>query len=483
MLERRSPGYAGGWGVTVWDDLLDDLQATDAVTGTRIAEAAFRWRGLVLDLEGERVEVEGGCYAISRATVLDILTERATELGVDIRFDTDVSDTAAFADADVVVACDGVRSVLRDRERDQFRTNIDLGKSKFVWLGTTGVFDKFTFAFARSDAGWIWFYVYAFDELASTCIVECTEETWRGLGLHEASACESLRMLEQIFADQLKGESLMSSPSREDETLPWLNFPTVTNERWYSGNVVLMGDAAHTTHFSIGSGMRLALQDAIALARELQRQPTVAAAFAAYDTDRRAALVGPHTEARFSQQWFEESARYMHMPAPALFALLRATRPAHAEGLAEALLPALQGRGLGRLLTHPAPSRRTHGAHAVRQAHSSEGELDRPLTRSTASPAVAYTSITSRGDARGLPDATASIASACRAASRLRRAGRGSQSGCRRGHPPHGQSPARSGSPALPLRSARSSRAATRFWLRDVRGSMRSGGHCASQRS
>jgi 2-polyprenyl-6-methoxyphenol hydroxylase-like FAD-dependent oxidoreductase len=326
VLERRARGYAGGWGVTVWDDLLVDLQATDEVTADRIAQAAFRWRGLVLDMQGERVEHEGGCYAIARAVVLDILTERATALGVDIRFDADVADTTGFADADVVVACDGVRSVLRDRDREGFGTNIVAGKNKFVWLGTTGVFDKFTFAFARSDAGWIWFYAYAFDELASTCIVECSEETWRGLGLHDASACESLRTLEQLFADQLKGESLMSSPGREDATLPWLNFPVVTNERWYFGNVVLKGDAAHTTHFSIGSGMRLALQDAISLARELQRKPTVATAFAAYDADRRAALVGPQTEARFSQRWFEEVPRYTDLPAAAFFALLRSRR-------------------------------------------------------------------------------------------------------------------------------------------------------------
>jgi anthraniloyl-CoA monooxygenase len=295
VFERRSPGYAGGWGVTVWDDLLVDLQSTDEVTGARIGEAAFKWRGLVLDREGERVEFDGGCYAIARATVLDILTERATALGVDIRFDADVTDATELAEADVVVACDGVLSVLRERDRERFGTNVVPGKTKFVWLGTTKVFDTFTFAFVRSDAGWVWFYAYAFDELTSTFIAECTEDTWRGLGLHLASACESLRFLEHLFADQLKGESLMNGRGREDPMLPWMNFPTVTNERWYSENVVLMGDAAHTTHFSIGSGMRLALQDAICLARELQTKPTVAEAFAAYDKERHAAVIGPQT--------------------------------------------------------------------------------------------------------------------------------------------------------------------------------------------
>ncbi|KRE34401.1 hypothetical protein ASG82_20595 [Mycobacterium sp. Soil538] len=326
VFERRSPGYAGGWGVTVWDDLLVELQSTDEVTGNRIEEAAFRWRGIALDREGERVEYDGGCYAIARATVLDILTERATALGVEIRFDADVTGASDLADADVVVACDGALSVLRERERERFGTNVVPGKAKFVWLGTTKVFDTFTFAFVRSEAGWIWFYAYAFDELTSTFIVECTEDTWRGLGLHLASACESLRILEQLFADQLKGESLRNNRGGEHPMLPWMNFPTVTNERWYSENVVLMGDAAHTTHFSIGSGMRLALQDAICLARELQTKPTVAEAFAAYDNERHAALIGPQTEARFSQQWFEDFERYADLPAPALCALLCARR-------------------------------------------------------------------------------------------------------------------------------------------------------------
>ncbi len=325
VFERRPPGCTVGWGVTVWDDLLVDLQSTDQVTGARIEEAAFRWRGIVVDREGERVEYEGDCYAIARAIVLDILTERATELGVDIRFNGDVAD-ATELHADVVVACDGVDSVLRERDRESFRTNVVPGRAKFVWLGTTKVFETFTFAFVHSKAGWVWFYAYAFDERTSTFIAECTEGTWRGLRLHEASESESLRILEQLFAVHLDGESLMSSPARRYSTLPWRNFPTVTNERWYSGNVVLMGDAAHTTHFSIGSGMRLALEDAICLARELQTKPSVGDAFAAYDEERRAALIGPRTEARFSQRWFEDFERYADLPAPALCALLRARR-------------------------------------------------------------------------------------------------------------------------------------------------------------
>jgi 2-polyprenyl-6-methoxyphenol hydroxylase-like FAD-dependent oxidoreductase len=327
VFERRPPGHAGGWGVVFWDDLVADLRDTDPATAQKITDTMFRWTGQVLDVQGERVDHEGGGYGIARAAVLDILTERATSLGVDVRFGTDVSDPAEFADADVVVAGDGVNSLLRDRAVEKFGTTIAPGANRYVWLGSTKVFDKFTFGISRTEAGWIWFHAYAFDPLASTFIVECTEATWRGLGLDTGSAFESLRSLEQIFAEQLKGESLMSSPGGgEDPTLAWLNFRAVTNERWYAGNTVLMGDAAHTTHFSIGSGMRLAIQDAISLARALQGEPWVQAAFATYEADRRAAMLRPQTEARFSQQWFENAARYMDLPPEALFVLLRARR-------------------------------------------------------------------------------------------------------------------------------------------------------------
>lgn len=378
VLERRPPGYAGGWGLTVWDDLMIELQSTDEITGTRIAESAFRWRGIVLDREGERVEFEGSCYAIARATVLDILTQRAVALGVDIRFDTDVAEATELADADVVVACDGIYSVLRERDHERFGTNVVRGKNKFVWLGTTKEFPSFTFGFVRSPTGWVWFYAYGFDGNTSTFIAECTEDTWRSLGLHEASARESLTILKRLFAEHLKGESLMSTPGRADPTLPWMNFPTVTNERWYSGNVVLMGDAAHTTHFSIGSGMRLALEDAICLARELQTKQTVADAFDAYEKKRRAALIGPETEAWFSQRWFENYDRYANLPVSALGALLLARR----DPLMTKISPRvyyridriLNSAGFMRMLRHRVgPSTRLlYGKHARRNAGTSE---------------------------------------------------------------------------------------------------------------
>ena len=324
VFERKPAGRAGGWGVVFWDDLLADLHDNDPDTARCIGEQAFRWKGQVLDLEGERTDHEGCGYGIARARVLDILTDRAKALGVDIRFDREITSPCDVPDADIVVACDGANSVLRRADQDQFETNVVAGRNKYVWLGTTKVFDAFTFAFVKTEAGWIWFHAYAFDTQTSTCIVECSPETWKGLGLDTLCANEGLQVLEEIFAKQLDGEPLISAT--EDIALPWINFRTVTNERWSSQQTVLMGDAAHTTHFSIGSGMRLAFQDAIGLATELQRHLEPEAAFAAYEKHRIATIARPQQEARFSALWFENAERYVHLPAPALFVVLRARR-------------------------------------------------------------------------------------------------------------------------------------------------------------
>jgi 2-polyprenyl-6-methoxyphenol hydroxylase-like FAD-dependent oxidoreductase len=324
VLERKPEGRAGGWGVVFWDDLLADLRDNDPETAARIRESAYNWNGQHLNLEDERAEHEGGGYGIARSKVLDILADRAQALGVDIRFDCDVSSASEFADADVVVACDGANSVLRQAD-EHFGTEVAVGRNKYVWLGTTKVFDAFTFAFVHTDAGWVWCHAYAFDDHTSTFIVECAPETWSQLGFDTRAADESLKILGEIFERQLDGEPLLGL-GRDDTPLPWLNFRTLTNEHWYSGHTVLMGDAAHTTHFAIGSGMRLAFQDAIALAAEFQRASAPEAAFAEYERKRRAALIPPQNEARWSAHWFENVPRYADVPAPGFLVLLRARR-------------------------------------------------------------------------------------------------------------------------------------------------------------
>jgi hypothetical protein len=187
-----------------------------------------------------------------------------------------------------VVACDGVNSRLRRHHPDGFGTRIDTGRNRYMWLGTTKVFDSFTFAFVRTPAGRVWCHAYGFDAGTSTFIVECQPETWAGLGFGRLGLDDSIRRLEQLFEAQLDGHRLVAQAPAGDRT-PWLGFRTVTNERWHHGRVVLAGDAAHTTHFTIGSGTKLAIEDAIGLAAALGDHRDLESALAAYEQRRKTA--------------------------------------------------------------------------------------------------------------------------------------------------------------------------------------------------
>jgi 2-polyprenyl-6-methoxyphenol hydroxylase-like FAD-dependent oxidoreductase len=202
---------------------------------------------------------------------------------------------------------------------------VRVGRNKYIWLGTSKVFDVFTFAFVRTAAGWIWCHAYAFDDDASTFIVECSPETWTGLGFERLGEDETLTLLEQLFASHLDGHPLRVKV-RGTGGAPWLNFRTVTNERWHAGNTVLMGDAAHTTHFTIGSGTKLALEDAIALAANLDEGRELEQALDAYERERQVALLPAQTDARFSAQWFEDIPRYVGLDPRQFFALLHERR-------------------------------------------------------------------------------------------------------------------------------------------------------------
>jgi len=325
VLERKPASGPDGWGVVFWDDLVAELVATDPETARRITEAAFEWHGQTLELRGVDARIEGSGYSIVRSKLLEILAARATELGVEIQFDHEVTSRTGLEDADVVVAADGANSNLRQLSSNAFGTSIAVGHNKYLWMGTAKVFDAFTFPIVNTRAGWIWSHAYAIDDHTSTFIVECRPETWAGLGFETLTGRDGTGALEDLFGSYLDGEHLVSlSPA--DAVLPWLNFRTVTNECWHSGNTVLMGDAAHTTHFSIGSGTRLALQDAMALAAELQANPTPQLAFAAYETKRRAELARIQTDAQFSARWFENIDRYIDLPAQAFLHLLAARR-------------------------------------------------------------------------------------------------------------------------------------------------------------
>jgi anthraniloyl-CoA monooxygenase len=315
VLERNPAGITYGWGVVFWDDLLASLQASDPETARAISADCFRWQDQVVDVGGKpAVRQRGYGFSMSRRRLLEILVGRATELGVRVEFERELQDFSGLADSDLIVACDGAGSRMRRLRVDDFKTNVDVNRNKYVWLGTSKVFDSFTFTFAETDAGWIWFHAYGFDSDTSTFIVECSPETWTGLGFHGLGRDESLELLEGIFERQLDGHPLMAGAGDPDRT-PWLNFRRVTNSRWHHDNVALMGDAAHTTHFTIGSGTRLALQDAIGLAAKLREEQDVQSALAAYEKDRQATLRGSQREARYSARWFESIPRYIALDA------------------------------------------------------------------------------------------------------------------------------------------------------------------------
>lgn len=313
VYERFPAGVTYGWGVVFWNDLLTQLEERDPPTAQLVRAHAFTWEDQIVDVPGRApVRIPGHGYSMARRTLLELLAERATELGVDIRYEHPISDSSDVGDADLVVACDGVNSALRARARsgDGFGTAVARGSNRYMWLGTSRVFDSFTFPFRRTEAGWIWAHAYGFDGATSTFVVETTPETWQGLGFDRMGADATLRRLEEIFADPLDGHRLRPQAGTRD-TAPWLQFQGVSNKRWHSGPLVLMGDAAHTTHFTIGSGTRLALEDAMALADALTSGDDLEQALESYGRRRRAALRTTLRSAANSAHWFEQVPRYV----------------------------------------------------------------------------------------------------------------------------------------------------------------------------
>ncbi|MEV0145859.1 MULTISPECIES: FAD-dependent monooxygenase [unclassified Nonomuraea] len=324
VYERNSAGSTYGWGVTYWDELLKNLQGADHESALAIRESSVRWDSFVAHVHDRwTVTVENGDegFGVGRHRLLDILTERARSLGVHVEFNHEVTGEEELADADLVIAGDGVNSALRERHADHFGPEVAVGRNIYTWLGTTKVFDAFTFAFAETEHGWIWCYGYGFSETHSTCVVECSPETWEGLGFHQANEADSLALLEKLFADILDGHPLIGR-AHTDGSARWLNFRTLTNRTWHHGNLVLIGDAAHTTHYSIGAGTALALADAAVLARAIYEEPDLQPALARYERERKAALVSAQRAARNSARWYENLPRYVDLPPERMIALL-----------------------------------------------------------------------------------------------------------------------------------------------------------------
>ncbi|MFI7498016.1 FAD-dependent monooxygenase [Streptomyces sp. NPDC049687] len=321
VYERNPEGSTYGWGVTYWQGLLDKLRTRDPESALAIEEHSVVWSQGVAHVRGVSTRQPGDeGHGIGRHKLLEILAARARALGVRLEFDHEITAEDP-PDADLIVAADGVHSALRTHHADRFGAELEPGRNSYVWLGTTKVFDSFTFAFVETEHGWIWCYGYPFSAERSTCVIECAPETCAGLGLDGGSEADALARLEKLFAHILDGHPLIGRAAADGGS-QWLTFRTLTNRGWHHDRLVLLGDAAHTTHYSIGAGTTLALEDAIALADALGESDNIPRALARYERERRSALLSPQSAARHSAQWYENLNRYIHLPPEQMFALL-----------------------------------------------------------------------------------------------------------------------------------------------------------------
>ena len=328
VLERNRANDTFGWGVVLSDDALGRMQQNDPISTAAIRSNFAYWDDIAVVQGGVRTVSGGHGFAgIGRKTLLIILQARARELGVELRFETEFKTAEEYrAEYDLVVAADGLNSLVRREYGSAFQPDIDTRKCKFVWLGSHARFDDaFTFIFEKTAHGWVWAHVYQFDKDTATFIVECLPKTWDAWGFEAMSKEETVETCRKIFAAYLGGHGLMSNAAHLRGAAVWMQFPRVICETWYHENLVLMGDAAATGHFSIGSGTRLALDSAIALADYLHSEPTLAGAFQRYQDERRVEVLRLQSAARNSLEWFEEVERYLDMP-PLQFAYSLLTR-------------------------------------------------------------------------------------------------------------------------------------------------------------
>ena len=333
VIERNRPDDTFGWGVVLSAETLENLTRNDPVSATWIKRYFAYWDDIAVIHKSVRTVSTGhGFCGIGRKRLLVLLQKRARELGVDIVFESEAEEPQAYmASHDLVVAADGLNSRARTAFAEIFKPDIDTRKCKFVWLGTHQKFnDAFTFIFEKTEHGWVWAHAYQFDPDTATFIVECSQETWEKFGFGEMTKEESIATCERIFARHLGGHSLMSNANHIRGSA-WINFPRVLCERWSYKNLALMGDAAASAHFSIGSGTKLALESAVALADYVHSEPDLEAAFRKYEDARRTEVLKLQSAARNSLEWFEEVERYLDLdPVQFNYSLLtRSQRISH----------------------------------------------------------------------------------------------------------------------------------------------------------
>ena len=328
VIERNRPYDTFGWGVVFSDSTLGNFVRADEPTARKILGSFNHWDDIDVRINGKNFISGGhGFCGIGRKRLLNILQERAEELGVKLIFETDIKDDQQIAkeyNADIVIAADGLNSFIREKYKETFKPDIDVRKCRFVWLGTKKMFKDFTFIFKKTEFGWFQAHVYQFDGDTSTFIVETPEDVWLKAGIDKMEQEEAIAFLEKLFAEDLEGAKLMSNASHLRGSANWIKFPRVICENWVQWNdidgkkvpVILMGDAAHTAHFSIGSGTKLAMEDAIDLARSFANidKSGIDAVLDSYQANRSVEVIKIQNAARNAMEWFEEVERYTHLP-------------------------------------------------------------------------------------------------------------------------------------------------------------------------
>ena len=335
VIERNRPYDTFGWGVVCSDQTLANLQSADSQTHGEILDAFCHWDNIDVHFKGRTITSGGhGFCGIGRKRLLNILQRRCEQLGVKLVFDTEITDETMCGEADLIVASDGVNSVIRSRYEQVFQPEIERRKCRYIWLGTRQVFEAFTFAFEQTEWGWFQAHAYKFDRETSTFIVETPEAVWRAAGIDHMRTDESITFCERMFVRYLDGQRLVTNASHL-RGLAWINFLRIVNKTWICDStrtpIVLLGDAAHTAHFSVGSGTKLALEDAIALASSLQQHTSLVAALRTYEAERAVEVLKIQNAARNSTEWFENVDRYTKLEAEqfAYSLLTRSQRISH----------------------------------------------------------------------------------------------------------------------------------------------------------
>jgi anthraniloyl-CoA monooxygenase len=321
IYERNGPDDTFGWGVVFSGKTLRNLRAADELSHAAITRDFEAWDNVNVVHRDQTISIHGNSFSgIARLRLLKILQRRCEELGVSIKFRHEVADIDWFkADGDLLVAADGVNSLVRQAFPDQFRPELSVRPNKYIWYGTNQLFHGLTLTFRENRAGVFAAHSYKFDQTTSTFIVECDPQTWREAGFDKLSDEETRAYLAEVFARDLDDRPLLSNNSK------WINFVLVKNGRWSFENVVLLGDALHTAHFSIGSGTKLAMEDAIALKESFDETFDVAAALERFEEVRRPVIEEYQAAAYESMIWFEQARDYMHL-APVELAFVLMTR-------------------------------------------------------------------------------------------------------------------------------------------------------------